>query len=30
LNDDTPNLVGSPTASGVIPDHAPVTATFQI
>jgi len=30
LNDDTPNLVGSPTTSGVVPDHAPVTATFQI
>jgi endonuclease/exonuclease/phosphatase family metal-dependent hydrolase len=29
LNEDTPNLIGSnPTVSGVIPDHAPVTATF--
>ena len=29
LNEDTPNLVGShPRVSGVVPDHAPVTATF--
>jgi endonuclease/exonuclease/phosphatase family metal-dependent hydrolase len=29
LNDDTPSLLGAhPTAGGVIPDHAPVTATF--
>jgi hypothetical protein len=29
LNEDTPNLIGShPTVSGVVPDHAPVTATF--
>lgn len=29
LNDDTPSLIGPhPTAGGVIPDHAPVTATF--
>lgn len=29
LNEDTPNMVGPhPTAGGVIPDHAPVTATF--
>jgi predicted extracellular nuclease len=29
LNDDTPNMFGPhPTAGGVIPDHAPVTATF--
>jgi endonuclease/exonuclease/phosphatase family metal-dependent hydrolase len=29
LNEDTPNLVGSnPTVGGVVPDHAPVTATF--
>lgn len=29
LNDDTPSLIGAnPTAGGVVPDHAPVTATF--
>jgi endonuclease/exonuclease/phosphatase family metal-dependent hydrolase len=29
LNEDTPNLIGpDPSVSGVIPDHAPVTATF--
>ena len=29
LNEDTPNLIGAnPTAGGVVPDHAPVTATF--
>ena len=29
LNEDAPNLIGSnPTVGGVIPDHAPVTATF--
>jgi hypothetical protein len=29
LNEDTPNLLGTnPTVGGVIPDHAPVTATF--
>ena len=29
LNEDVPNLIGqNPTASGVIPDHAPVTAVF--
>jgi endonuclease/exonuclease/phosphatase family metal-dependent hydrolase len=29
LNEDTPNLVGTnPAVAGVIPDHAPVTATF--
>jgi predicted extracellular nuclease len=29
LNEDTPNLLGEhPTVGGVIPDHAPVTATF--
>lgn len=29
LNEDTPNLIGTnPTLGGVIPDHAPVTATF--
>lgn len=29
LNDDTPSLIGAhPTAGGVIPDHAPVSATF--
>jgi len=29
LNEDTPNLIGShPLVSGVVPDHAPVTATF--
>jgi len=29
LNDDTPGLIGAhPTAGGIIPDHAPVTATF--
>ena len=29
LNEDTPNVIGSnPLMSGVIPDHAPVTATF--
>jgi endonuclease/exonuclease/phosphatase family metal-dependent hydrolase len=29
LNEDMPNLIGSnPTVGGVIPDHAPVTATF--
>jgi hypothetical protein len=28
-NEDTPPLVGTnPTVNGVIPDHAPVTATF--
>lgn len=28
-NEDTPGLIGShPTVSGVVPDHAPVTATF--
>ena len=29
LNEDTPNMIGPhPTAGGVVPDHAPVTATF--
>jgi endonuclease/exonuclease/phosphatase family metal-dependent hydrolase len=29
LNEDTPNLIGTnPLVGGVIPDHAPVTATF--
>jgi len=29
LNEDTPNVIGSnPIVSGVIPDHAPVTAAF--
>ncbi len=29
LNEDTPNMIGAhPTAGGVVPDHAPVTATF--
>jgi endonuclease/exonuclease/phosphatase family metal-dependent hydrolase len=29
INEDTPNLIGPhPTAGGVIPDHAPVTAVF--
>ena len=29
LNEDVPNLIGpNPTVSGVIPDHAPVTAVF--
>jgi endonuclease/exonuclease/phosphatase family metal-dependent hydrolase len=29
LNEDTPNLIGAhPTAGGVVPDHAPVTASF--
>jgi len=29
LNRDTPNMIGGhPTAGGVMPDHAPVTATF--
>jgi predicted extracellular nuclease len=29
LNEDAPNVIGSnPNVSGVIPDHAPVTATF--
>ncbi len=29
INEDTPNLIGAhPIADGVIPDHAPVTATF--
>ena len=29
LNEDTPNLIGAnPTEGGVVPDHAPVTATF--
>ena len=29
LNDDTPNMIGPhPTVGGVVPDHAPVTATF--
>lgn len=29
LNEDTPNMIGPhPTVSGVVPDHAPVTATF--
>lgn len=29
LNEDTPNMIGShPIVSGVVPDHAPVTATF--
>ncbi len=29
LNEDTPNMIGPhPTVGGVIPDHAPVTATF--
>jgi hypothetical protein len=28
-NEDTPTLVGTnPTVSGIIPDHAPVTAVF--
>jgi endonuclease/exonuclease/phosphatase family metal-dependent hydrolase len=30
LNEDTPNMIGAhPTAGGVVPDHAPVTATFM-
>ena len=30
LNEDTPNLIGPhPTAGGLVPDHAPVTATFE-
>jgi len=29
LNEDTPNMIGPhPTAGGVVPDHAPITATF--
>lgn len=29
LNEDTPNMIGPhPTVGGVVPDHAPVTATF--
>lgn len=29
LNEDVPNLIGTnPNAAGVVPDHAPVTATF--
>jgi len=29
LNEDTPNMIGPhPVAGGVVPDHAPVTATF--
>jgi endonuclease/exonuclease/phosphatase family metal-dependent hydrolase len=29
LNEDTPNMIGPhPIAGGVVPDHAPVTATF--
>jgi hypothetical protein len=29
LNEDTPSLIGTnPTVGGVVPDHAPVTATF--
>lgn len=28
-NEDTPNILGAhPTAAGVVPDHAPVTANF--
>jgi hypothetical protein len=29
VNEDTPDLIGTnPTIGGVVPDHAPVTATF--